>query len=68
MKADNYLKELTKRIEDPDARKEIMREYQEHIEDCRAALMESGMSEEEAEEEARIMQEFKRKKKKSKQK
>ena len=52
MKADNYLKELTKRIEDPDARKEIMREYQEHIEDCRAALMESGMSEEEAEEEA----------------
>lgn len=40
MKADNYLKELTKRIEDPDARKEIMREYQEHIEDCRAALME----------------------------
>ena len=26
MKADNYLKELTKRIEDPDARKEIMRE------------------------------------------
>lgn len=52
MNADNYLKELTKRIEEPGARKEILREYREHIEDCRAALIESGTSEQEAEEEA----------------
>lgn len=52
MNADNYLKELTKRIEDSTARKEIMREYEDHIADCKDALMESGMSEEEAEAEA----------------
>lgn len=52
MNADKYLKELTKRIEDSAARKEIMREYKEHIADCMEALMESGMSEAEAEEEA----------------
>ena len=52
MKADKYLQALTKRIESSRIRKEIMREYQDHIEDCKEALMESGMSEEEAEEEA----------------
>ena len=52
MKADKYLQELTKRIESSKVRKEIMREYQDHIEDCKEALMESGMSEEEAEKEA----------------
>lgn len=52
MKADRYLKALTKRIESSRIRKEIMREYRDHIEDCKEALMESGMSEEEAEEEA----------------
>lgn len=52
MNTDFYLKELTKRIEDSGARKEIMREYKEHIEDCKEALAASGMSEEEAEEEA----------------
>ena len=43
MKADKYLQELTKRIESSKVRKEIMREYQDHIEDCKEALMESGM-------------------------
>lgn len=52
MKADKYLQALTKRIENSRIRKEIMREYQDHIEDCKEALMESGMSEEEAEAEA----------------
>lgn len=52
MKADKYLQALTKRIESSRIRKDIMREYQDHIEDCKEALMESGMSEEEAEEEA----------------
>lgn len=52
MKADRYLKALTKRIESSKMRKEIMREYQDHIEDFKEALMGSGMSEEEAEEEA----------------
>lgn len=52
MKADRYLKTLTKRIGSSRMRKEIMREYQAHIEDCKEALMESGMTEEAAEEEA----------------
>lgn len=52
MKTDMYLKALTKRIESSKMRKEIMREYQDHIEDCKEALMEAGMGEEEAEEEA----------------
>lgn len=52
MKAEKYLQALTKRIEDSRIRGEIMREYQDHIEDCKEALMESGMSEEEAETEA----------------
>lgn len=52
MMAEGYLKALTKRIENSRMRKEIMREYQDHIEDCKEALMESGRSESEAEEEA----------------
>lgn len=52
MMAEGYLKALTKRIENSKMRKEIMREYQDHIEDCKETLMESGMSESEAEEEA----------------
>ncbi len=52
MKADRYLKALTKRIENSRMREEILREYQDHIQDCKEALMESGMSEEAAEEEA----------------
>ncbi|MCI8559974.1 MAG: hypothetical protein HFH03_02445 [Dorea sp.] len=52
MNEDRYLKALTKCIESPRMRKEIMREYQDHIKDCKAVLMESGMGEEEAEEEA----------------
>lgn len=52
MNADKYLKELTKRIENSAVRREIMREYKDHIEDCKETLMELGMNEEEAEEEA----------------
>ncbi len=52
MKADKYLKALTKRIENSKVREEIMREYQNHIQDCKEALMEAGMGEEAAEEEA----------------
>lgn len=52
MKADIYLKALTKRIENSKMREEIMKEYQDHIEDCKEALMNSGMSNDTAEEEA----------------
>ena len=48
MKADKYLKALTKRIENSKVREEIMREYQNHIQDCKEALMEAGMGEEAA--------------------
>ena len=50
MKADKYLQILTKHIENSKIRRDIMREYQDHIEDCKEALMESGMREAEAEE------------------
>ena len=53
MKEREYLKELGKKITDSSVRKEIVNEYEAHIEDCKAALMESGMTEVEAEEEAR---------------
>ena len=43
MKADKYLKALTKRIENSKVREEIMREYQNHIQDCKEALMEAGI-------------------------
>lgn len=52
LKADKYLKTLTKRIRNSRIREEILREYRNHIEDCKGALMESGMSEVAAEEEA----------------
>lgn len=52
MKADKYLQVLTKHIENSRMRKDIMREYEDHIEDCKEMLMESGMGEEEAEDEA----------------
>ena len=52
MKADEYLKTLTKRIKNSRMREEILREYRNHIEDCKEALMEAGMNEEAAEEEA----------------
>ena len=52
MKADKYLKTLTKRIKNSRMREEILREYRNHIEDCKETLMETGMSEEAAEEEA----------------
>ena len=45
MKADKYLQILTKHIENSKIRRDIMREYQDHIEDCKEALMESGMRE-----------------------
>ena len=51
MKEREYLKELGKKITDSSVRKEIVNEYEAHIEDCKAALMESGMTEVEAEEE-----------------
>ena len=52
MKEREYLKEHGKKITDSSVRKEIVNEYEAHIEDCKAALMESGMTEVEAEEEA----------------
>lgn len=48
MKEREYLKELGKKITDSSVRKEIVNEYEAHIEDCKAALMESGMTEVEA--------------------
>ena len=44
MKEREYLKELGKKITDSSVRKEIVNEYEAHIEDCKAALMESGMT------------------------
>lgn len=52
MDADKYLKLLTRQVHDFAARKDILKEYSDHISDLKAALMESGMSEYEAEEEA----------------
>lgn len=37
MKEREYLKELGKKITDSSARKEIVNEYEAHIEDCKAA-------------------------------
>lgn len=52
MKEREYLKELGKKITNSSARVEIVNEYKAHIEDCKCALMENGMPEEEAEKEA----------------
>ena len=48
----DYLKELTKCIQNSKVRGGIMKEYKDYILDCKEALMEAGMTEEEAEEEA----------------
>lgn len=47
-----YLKQLTRQIQNREVRCEIMKEYEEHIMDCKEALMGNGMTEEEAEEKA----------------
>ena len=52
MKADEYLKMLTKGIHNTEMRNDIIREYRDHLEDCKEALIKEGMSETEAEEEA----------------
>ncbi len=52
MNADKYLKLLTRQIHDSAARKDILKEYSDHISDLKSALIESGMKEYEAEEEA----------------
>lgn len=52
MKSGEYLKDLTKPIRNQEVRKEILEEYKSHILECKEALMETGMSGEEAEEEA----------------
>ncbi len=52
MRERDYLRVLGKRITDSSARMKIVEEYAAHIEDCKSALMETGMSELEAEEEA----------------
>lgn len=48
MDTKEYLKKLAKCIKVTSARKAIIREYEEHIEDHKAALIESGFSEAEA--------------------
>ena len=48
MDTKEYLKKLSKCIKVTSARSEIMREYKEHIEDHKEALINRGMSEEAA--------------------
>lgn len=48
MDTKEYLKKLAKCIKVTSARKAIIREYEEHIEDHKAALIENGFSEAEA--------------------
>lgn len=52
MDTNEYLQTLSKCIKVTSARNEIIREYEEHIEDHKAALINRGLSEEEAAEEA----------------
>lgn len=52
MNKETYLRTLTKCIRNSSARVEIMKEYENHIADCKEALMKAGMGEKEAEEEA----------------
>lgn len=52
MNKEKYLRTLTKCIRNSSVRTEIMKEYENHITDCKEALMKSGMGEKEAEEEA----------------
>lgn len=52
MDVNKYLQELTKQIHNSERRVAIMEEYAAHIDDCKDALIESGMTEQEALEEA----------------
>ncbi len=52
MDAESYLMTFSKQIKNYEVRRDIMREYKDHIMDCKEALMDSGFSEENAEEEA----------------
>lgn len=52
MKADKFLYTMAKQIHDKNVRQQIMTEYENHILDCKEALMEQGMTAEKAEEEA----------------
>lgn len=52
MNSAEYLRKLTKQIQDREVRCEIMKEYEDHIIDCKEALMEQGLNGEEAEEKA----------------
>lgn len=52
MKAEKFLYTMAKQIHNKHVRQEIMTEYENHIMDCKEALMAQGMSAEEAEEEA----------------
>lgn len=52
MKAEEYLKEMSKEVHNRDVRDCIIQEYRDHLDDAIEALMEKGMSEAEAEEEA----------------
>ena len=51
-KAEEYLKEMSKEVHNRDVRDCIIQEYRDHLDDAIEALMEKGMSEAEAEEEA----------------
>ena len=51
MKAEEYLKEMSKEVHNRDVRDCIIQEYRDHLDDAIEALMEKGMSEAEAEEE-----------------
>jgi len=52
MNAEQYLRKLAKQIKNHEVRGEIMKEYEEHIMDIKEALIDSGLPEKEAEEEA----------------
>lgn len=52
MKAEKFLYTMAKQIHNKNVRQEIMTEYENHIADCKEALMDQGMTAEEAEEEA----------------
>ena len=50
MKAEEYLKEMSKEIHNREVRDCIIQEYRDHLEDAIEALLVKGMSEVEAEE------------------
>ena len=49
MNANDYLKELSRQIHDSNTRKSILKEYADHIEDQKAALIASGKTPDDAE-------------------